>query len=224
MLVTLIHDRIDIKGVRAQGLLMDFFTIVRDYAQTITAAGVIGALFISISGFLFQRRHSNYQRLIEVYKLVNDFEQREARKSVYEAFRIYMKHYYKDGLKIGGKTYWAENLNNLKGNAFLDIFRDPVVLNEMNIKESELQQEVESVRATFDEIGAMFASNLVPKKALLKALWGTGRVCWICLAQNILIERDKRATEFYMNNFQDLFNEIEKYRLKHKPTLPPVEP
>jgi hypothetical protein len=203
---------------------MDYFVIFSDYAQAITAAGVIGALFISLYGFLYQKRHSNYQRLIEVYKMVNDFEQREARKSVYAAFNIYMKHYYKDGLKMGGKTYWAENLSSFKGKAFLDIFRDPLVLNEMNMKEFELQQDVETVRATFDEIGAMFASNLVPKDALLKALWGTGRVCWLCLAQNIFIERDKRGTEFYMHNFQNFFNEIEKYRDHHKPKLEAVEP
>src|SRR4029078_13527826 len=128
-----------------------------------------------------------------------------------------MKHYYNDGLKMGGKTYWAENLTSLKGKAFLDIFRDPLVLNEVNMKKSELQQSVETVRATFDEIGAMFASKLIPKDALLKALWGTGRVCWICLAQNIFIERDKRGTEFYMRNFQEFFNEIEKYRNRHRP-------
>jgi hypothetical protein len=59
---------------------------------------------------------------------------------------------------------------------------------------------------------------------LLKALWGTGRVSWICLAQNIFIERDKRETEFYMNNFEDFFNEIEKYRNSYKPNLPAVAP
>lgn len=203
---------------------MDIFSIIRDYAQTITAGGVIAALLISLSSFLSQRRHSNYQRLIEVYKMINDFEQREARKSVYKAFGIYMEHHYKKGFKIGGKMYWAKNLATFRGEVFLDIFRDPVVLREMKLEEFELQQDVEAVRTTFDHIGALFASNLIPKKALLKALWGTGRVCWICLAQNIFIERDKRETEFYMNNFEDLFNEIEKYRDRHKPKLPPVGP
>lgn len=209
---------------RATRSLMDIFSIIRDYAQTITAGGVIAALLISFFSFLSQRRHSNYQRLIEVYKMINDFEQREARKSVYKAFRIYMERHYKNGLKIGGKMYFAEKLTHFKDKAFLDIFRDPVVLHEMKVKEFELQQDVEAVRATFDHIGALFASNLIPKKPLLKALWGTARVCWICLAQNISIERDERGTEFYMNNFEDFFNEIEKYRDSHKPKLPPVEP
>ena len=203
---------------------MDFITVIRDYAQVITATGVIGALFISLFGFLYQRRHSNYQRLIEIFKMINDFEQREARKSVYTAFRIYMKRYYNDGLKIGGKTYFAENLPSFKGNVFLDIFRDPEVLNEMQLKENELQQDVEVVRATFDYIGALFATNTIVRKPLLKALWGTGRVCWICLAQNIFIERDKRATESYMTNFEDLFHDIEKYRDSHNPKLPAVDP
>jgi hypothetical protein len=203
---------------------MDIFSIIKDYAQTITAGGVIVALLISLFTFLSQRKHSNYQRLIEVYKLVNNFEEREARKNVYEAFRIYMEHHYKKGFKIGGKIYFSKNLRKFKGEAFLDIFRDPLVLEEMKIKEFELQQDVERVRATFDHIGAMFQSNLIPKDPLLKTLWGTCRVCWICLAQNIFIERDKRETEFYLNNFEDFFKEIEKYRNRHRPILEPVEP
>jgi hypothetical protein len=203
---------------------MDIFSIIKDYAQTITAGGVIVALLISLFTLLSQRKHSNYQRLIEVYKLVNNFEEREARKNVYEAFRIYMEHHYKKGFKIGGKMYFSKNLRKFKGEAFLDIFRDPLVLEEMKIKEFELQQDVERVRATFDHIGAMFQSNLIPKDPLLKTLWGTCRVCWICLAQNIFIERDKRETEFYLNNFEDFFKEIEKYRNRHRPILEPVEP
>lgn len=203
---------------------MDILTIISDNAQIITAVGVIAALFIALSSFLYQRRHSNYQTLVEVYKMINDFEQREARKSIYKAFRIYMERYYNDGLKIGGKTYFANKLNQYKGNVFLDIFGDPAVLDEMKLKDFELQQDVETVRATFDHIGALFSSNLIPKEPLLKALWGTGRICWICLAQNIMIERDKRGTEFYMNNFEDFFRKIEEYRDAHKPKLPPVEP
>jgi hypothetical protein len=203
---------------------MDIFFIIKDYAQTITALGVIGALLISFFSVISQRRHNNYERLVEVYKMINDFEQREARKSIYKAYRIYMKRYYNDGLKIGGKTYFAKNLPAYKGNVFLDVFRDPEVLKEMQLKEDELQQDVEAVRATFDHIGALFATKTVPIKPLLKAIWGTAIVSWICLAQNIFIERDKRETEFYMNNFQDFFNEIEKYRNSHKPKLPPVEP
>lgn len=204
--------------------MSDIFSIIKDYAQTITAGGVIAALLISFSGYLSQRRHNNYERLAEVYKMFNDFEQREARKSLYRAFRIYMQRYYNDGLKIGGKTYFAEKLHDYKGKVFLDIFRDPEVLNEMQLKENELQQDVESVRAAFEHIGALFATNVIPKKPLLKALWATGRICWLCLAQNIFIERDKRENEFYMTNFQEFFNEIEKYRNNHKPKLPPVEP
>ena len=83
---------------------------------------------------------------------------------------------------------------------------------------------MERVRSTFDHIGALYNSNLILKDPLLKTLWGTGRVCWICLAQNIFIERDKRRTEFYMNNFEDFFYEIEKYRKRHRQILEPVEP
>jgi hypothetical protein len=203
---------------------MDFWSFVRDYAQTITAGGVIVALFISFYTLLSQRKHSKYQRLIEVYKLVNTFEEREARKNVYEAFRIYMEHHYRKGIKIGGKMYFSKNLRRFKGEAFIDIFRDPVVLEEMKVKGIGLQQDAERVRSTFDHIGVLYNSNLVPKEPLLKALWGTGRVCWICLAQNIFIERDKMENESYMNNFEDFFYEIEKYRNRQRPILVPVGP
>jgi hypothetical protein len=203
---------------------MDFWSLVKDYAQTITAGGVIVALFISLFTLFSQRKHSNYQRLIDVYKLVNALEEREARKNVYEAFRIYMQHHYRKGLKIGGKMYFCKNLRKFKGEAFLDIFRDEFVLEEMKIKGIVLQQDVERVKATFDHIGTLYNSNLIPKEPLLKSLWVTGRVCWICLAQNIFIERDQRGTELYMNNFEDFFYEIEKYRNRHRPKLEPVDP
>jgi hypothetical protein len=207
-----------------QGNISEIVSNFWFFAQTITAIGVIGALIVSFYTYHNHGRDSKFQRLIEVYKLVNTFEEREARKNVYEAFRIYMEHHYKKGMKIGGKMHFSKNLRRFKGEAFLDIFRDPLVLEEMKIKEFELQQDVERVRTTFDHIGALFESNLIPKDPLLKTLWGTGRVCWICLAQNIYIERDKRGTEFYMDNFEDFFYQIEKYRNRQRPKLPPVEP
>jgi len=87
---------------------MDFWSLIRDYAQTITAGGVILALSISIFTLISSRKQSKFQTLMEVYKLVNSFEEREARKNVYEAFRIYMKHHYKKGIKIGGKIYFPK--------------------------------------------------------------------------------------------------------------------
>jgi hypothetical protein len=203
---------------------MDFWSLVKDYALTITAFGVIVAIFISLFTLISQKRYNNYQRLIEIFAMDNTIEEREARKNVYDAFRIYMERHYKNGLKISGKMYFAKNLVKFKGDAFLDIFRDPVVLDELKIREFELQQDVERVRVTFDHIGALFAIDLIDKVLVLNALWGTGRVCWICLAQNIFIERDKRQTEFYLNNFESFFYEIEKYRNRHRPKLQPVEP
>jgi hypothetical protein len=203
---------------------MDFWSLVKDYALTITAFGVIVALFISLFTLISQKRYNNYQRLIEIFAMVNTIEEREARMNVYDAFRIYMERHYKNGFKISGKMYFAKNLVKFKGDAFLDIFRDPVVLDELKIRELELQQDVERVRVTFDHIGALFASDLIDKELVLNALWETGRVCWICLAQNIFIERDKRQTEFYLNNFESFFYEIEKYRNRHRPKLEPVEP
>jgi hypothetical protein len=112
---------------------MDIFTIITDNAQTITAICVIVALLISFSSFPYPKRHNDYQRLIEVYKMINDFEQRESRKNAYTAFRIYMERHYESGLKIGGKTYFAKNLNEHIGKTFLDFWFDfQSVLNKKN--------------------------------------------------------------------------------------------
>jgi hypothetical protein len=155
---------------------------------------------------------------------MNTFEEREARKRIHDAFKLYMEYHYRKGFKISGRMYWAKNLPRYKGEAFLDIFRDPDVLDHLNLNEFELQQDVERVRDTFDQIGALFQGSLIPKDALLRVLWSTGRVYWICLAQNIFIERDKRGTESYMDNFESLFKEIEKYRNRQRPILEPVQP
>ena len=73
-------------------------------------------------------------------------------------------------------------------------------------------------------IGSLFGHNLIPEEPLLEAMWGSGRVCWICLKDNIMIERDKRKVKRYMDNFQKFMVEIEYYRCRQKPMLEPVEP
>ncbi|MGH9973917.1 MAG: hypothetical protein ACRD93_08470, partial [Nitrososphaeraceae archaeon] len=81
-----------------QGNISEILSNFWFFAQTITAIGVIGALIVSFYTYHNHGRDSKFQRLIEVYKLVNTFEEREARKNVYEAFRIYMEHHYKKGM------------------------------------------------------------------------------------------------------------------------------
>ncbi len=168
-----------------------------------------------------QERLSKFQRLIEVYDMNNTFKQREARKNIYTAYRTYRKIHYKDGINVDGKIYDPKNLVQYKDKKFEDVFRDTAVLAELKMTESKLQQDVERVRATFDHIGALFESSLIPEEPLLRALWGTGRVCWLCLEDNIMIERDKRKTEYYMDNFKLFFNKIEAYRKERN--LPAVD-
>jgi hypothetical protein len=183
-----------------------------DLNTIIIASIAAGAVLVSIYFGWRQTRHGNFQRLIEVYKMINDPEGREARKNIYNAYRTYYKRYFDDwdgDLEHEWKTYTSENIR--VGSVYADIFTDEEVLNELNIEKDKLIQDVESVRATFDHIGALVKNKLVPKKPLLDALWGTARTCWVCLRDNIMIERDKRETEFYMDFFQYLFNEIEDY-------------
>jgi len=61
---------------------LDFWSFVRDYAQTITAGGVIVALFISIFTLISLRKHGTFQTLMEVYKLVNSLEERSLKRSL----------------------------------------------------------------------------------------------------------------------------------------------
>lgn len=186
----------------------------------ITAIGVIAAIIYPYLTNRNYRKHGDYERIIEIYKMIDTVEQRESRKRLYRAFMIYVTNHYKDGHRISGKVYKA--LNVYKNQELLDIYRDPLVLDEMELNEEDLLQDVERVRATFDHIGALFHTKLVPEKPLLRGLWGTGRVCWICLAQNIYIDRDRRKTLIYMDNFRYLFDRIEEYRDKRG--LEPVEP
>ena len=112
---------------------MDIFFIIKDYAQTILTVGVIAALLISFFTLITQRRHNDYERLVEVYKMINDFDKREARKSVYTAYRIYMGHYYNDGLKIGGKTHTLRiSLQRIKARSSLTFSETPQFCRKCN--------------------------------------------------------------------------------------------
>ena len=198
------------------------FVVIPIVSALIIASIIAGGLIVSSISYLSQRNHSKYQRLYEVYKMTNDFDERESRKNIYEAYRIYKNEFGVGDKSAGGEKYVSKNI--YKNRKFDDIFRDPLVIQQLGFKGENLLQDVERVRATFDNIGSLFGQNLIPDNALLGALWGTGRVCWICLEANIMIERDKRKTKFYMNNFEIFYNKIEKYRLNHKPPLEAVEP
>jgi hypothetical protein len=192
--------------------------------DTIIVASIAGvALAVSITFGWMQNRHGNFQRLMEVYKMINDPVEREARKNIYKAYRVYYSRYNEEwngDLEHEWKTY--ESVNIKRGTQYADIFSDTEVLDELSINQDKMIQDVEMVRATFDHIGTLFNNNLIPKEPLLEALWGTARVCWICLEDNIMIERDKRGTEYYMVYFKYLVDRIEEHRIKKG--LEPVSP
>lgn len=182
------------------------------------------ALAVSLSTVYFQKRtvnthdiNSKYQRLIEVYSLNNDVENREARKNIYKAYQIYKTRYYMDGKKVGGKTYTGKYVKELIDKKYDNIFSDPKVLAELwQEKTKTIQQDVERVRATLDHIGALFNNRLIPEEALMKALWGVVIYCWDALEHHIYIERDVRRTKDYMTNFQDFYTQIEDYIKRKK--------
>jgi hypothetical protein len=81
---------------------------------------------------------------------------------------------------------------------FDKIFSDPIVLNKLNLQERQhIRRDVELVRATLDNIGALFDTKLIPEDTLLKAMWGVVIYCWDCLEHHINIERDVRKTLDY---------------------------
>src|SRR6266498_1100790 len=105
------------------------------------------ALAVSLGTVYFQKRtvdthetNSKYQRLIEVYSLNNDVDNREARKNIYKAYKIYKTRYYKDGKKVGGKTYTAKYVKELLGNSYDNIFSDPKVLAELGEEKTKTIQ------------------------------------------------------------------------------------
>lgn len=115
---------------------------------------------------------------------------------------IYKIEHYRGDKNITGKRYLAKNLDELSGKVFDDIFTDPRVLDKLGLdKANTIHRDVERIRATFDQIGALFNFGLVPEDTLLKSMWGVGIYCWDALEHHIYIERDKRKTMYYMNNF-----------------------
>jgi len=67
------------------------------------------------------------------------------------------------------------------------------------------------VRATLDNVGTLFNEDLIPEEPLLQEMWGVGIYCWDALKDQINIERDKRQTMYYMDNFEAFYKRIEQY-------------
>lgn len=179
--------------------------IVTIFVGIISAIGIGIALYLSHRGVSIQETTSKQERLIEIYKLTNNPDHREARANVYKAFKIYKKEHYVNGKKKSGKTYTAQYLEELKGKQFDNIFSDPKVLGKLSDEErTRIKKDVELVRASFDNIGARFNSKLIPEEALLKAMWGVTLHCWDSLEHHINIERDVRKTLHYMIYFEEL--------------------
>jgi len=208
-----------------------------------TVVGVVIALAVSIITLWKGNRDSNelrrvqeetiqqskFQRLADVYKLTNNRKLREARKNIFNAYNFYMKKHYTSPGTLNyisynktGKTYTAVNLENLKGMKFDDIYTDPPTLEHLDEKKrNRLQKDIELVRATLDNIGTLFNQDLIPEEALLQETWGVGIYCWDALKDQISIERDKRGTMYYMDNFEIFYKKTEEYISKKR--LPRVK-
>jgi hypothetical protein len=75
--------------------------------------GIVAALVISRNGVNIQETTSRNERLLEIYNLTNNPCHREARRNVYKAYKIYKKEHYVNGENKTGKTYKAQNLQEL---------------------------------------------------------------------------------------------------------------
>lgn len=165
--------------------------------------------------FIDQKQFSDYERLIEVYAVFNNQQEREARKNIYRAYGLYRAYY--SGSKTSQKKMYKPKHFTQEGQ-YEDIFTDPVVTSKYN----NIYEDVERVRATFNHVGSLLKGKLIQEEPLMNGLWHTGRVCWICLEQNIMIERDQRKTKSYMESFQYFYEIVETYRKKKN--LDEVEP
>lgn len=104
------------------------------------------------------------------------------------------------------------NLKELKGMKFDDIYSDDPTLVSLGIdKRNSLRRDIELVRATLDNIGTLFNQDLIPEEPLLHETWGVRINCWDALKDQINIERDKRGTMYYMDNFEIFYKKIEEY-------------
>jgi hypothetical protein len=82
------------------------------------------------------------------------------------------------------------------------------------------QVEVEDVRADFDVIGILVKSGNVDKELFMIEFGPLAYRCWTYLKEHIEDERKphKRNFEYYMENFEWLADEADKY-WKHKKDL-----
>jgi hypothetical protein len=79
--------------------------------------------------------------------------------------------------------------------------------NTMAFVEDSQKDFTETVRADFDQMGALVRNGTIQKQGFLRAYGETCYRCWNALRDHICEERKRRRFEHYMESFEWLSNE-----------------
>jgi hypothetical protein len=154
-----------------------------------TAVGV-GVASITI---YYQKKQYKLSALIEVFKLLNSSDHREARKIIYGKYKG-------------------------KADIHSSSFREALAKQENT--DIIIQDSQAMVRADFDQMGALSKNELIPECPFLDAYWHTVLMCWKALEGDIVGQRNQRQNPAYMKNFEELKNKAEAYRKKVHADVP----
>jgi hypothetical protein len=79
------------------------------------------------------------------------------------------------------------------------------------IDSKQAKESTETVRADFDQMGALLRNGTIQKQGFLQAYGETAYRCWNALRDHIREERIQRNFEYYMENFEWLSEEAIKF-------------
>jgi len=80
------------------------------------------------------------------------------------------------------------------------------------------RDEFQEIRADLDVIGILVKSRNIDKKQFLHEFGPMVHMCWVCSKPLIEHERERRKFKYFMENFEWLSDEAEKYwKRKHVP-------
>ena len=72
-------------------------------------------------------------------------------------------------------------------------------------------QAVGQVRGDFEMIASMIRQSLLPKSTFLEVYYELVILCWKALEPSIRVEREKRGSNRYLQEFENLAGDAEKY-------------
>jgi hypothetical protein len=178
-------------------ILKTFF----DYWQNvILASGVFVAIFVAYWTVKNDKTNLKLNGLNLAFKKLNNPEGRESRRKILSAYYDYL----------------VDNDFPIEYTHEYFFQKHPTV--DLIQLYPDLKEDVEVVKANFDEIGAMEKNGLLNKKAFFDGYYGSLLRCYGALHGNIIKSREKTGSKEYSSYFQQISEDAvqfwEKYYTK----------